>query len=225
MIIDSHKSARLLTAGLYLCVFFLQTTIMLKIPDLILIGGNTRHVGKTTLACEIIRTFSVAQPIIACKVTSIYKNDTKHHGKHDLLSDKDHEISREPLASNRKDTAKMLLAGAAKSYYIQALDHAVEKVWALFTGMIPANHLLMCESRSLRRFVEPGLFIYLKSTRVKEEKPYSLWLEELADIVLTDPGHADLIRITGSILVSVPRQGFKTCWSLMGYNKDSKTGM
>ena len=199
MIIDSHISARLLTAGLYLCVFFLQTTIMLKIPDLILIGGNTRHVGKTTLACEIIRTFSVAQPIIACKVTSIYKNDTKHHGKHELILEKDFQITKERTDIPLKDTGKMLRCGAKQAFYVQARDNFVDKAWKSFIQQVSGKNMLVCESRSLRRFVEPGIFIYLKNSRVENEKPGHLELEKRADVVVTDPEMADIIALVKRI--------------------------
>lgn len=174
---------------------------MLKIPNLLLIGGNTRHIGKTTLTCDIIRTFSSSFQISALKVTSIYPNDKKHHGKHELLQGKDFNITAEININNPKDTSKMLLAGASDSYYIQAMEHAVAQAWQEFLKIVPSNHLMICESRSLRRIVKPGLFIYLKSSRVQEEKPYSLWLEELADIVCKDPKGGDLKDILNRIWI------------------------
>jgi hypothetical protein len=178
---------------------------MQKAPNLFLIGGNTRHIGKTTLACAIIRAFSSIQQITALKVTSIYKNDGKHHGEHESLQGKGFSITLEPQSANQKDTSKMLMAGATESYYIQAMDHAIEEAWHEFLKIIPSNQVMVCESRSLRRILQPGLFIYLKSSKVKEEKPYSLWLEGLADKVLVDPTQNDLtnlilrIRISGGI--------------------------
>jgi hypothetical protein len=168
---------------------------MQKVPNLILIGGNTRNIGKTTLACGIIRLFTASEKITALKVTSIYKNDEIHHGEHELIQGKDFSITPETHIEKPKDTSKMLMAGASASYYIQAMDHAVEEAWQAFLKIVPANHLMVCESRSLRRIVEPGLFIYLKSSTVKEEKPYSLWLEGLADKVLVDPTQSDLISL------------------------------
>jgi hypothetical protein len=175
---------------------------MQNAPNLILIGGNTRHIGKTTLACGIIRSFSAYEKITALKVTSIYKNDETHHGEHELLKGKNFSINPEAHSENPKDTSKMLMAGATESYYIQAMDHAVEVAWQEFLKIVPSNHLMVCESRSLRRIVKPGLFIYLKSSKVKEEKPYSLWLEGLADIVLVDPNQSDLAKLIRQIRIT-----------------------
>jgi hypothetical protein len=176
---------------------------MIYLPKLLLIGGNTRNIGKTTFACAVIRKFSAFHDISAFKLTSIYKNDDKHHGNHELLQNAAWEISRETLSSKPKDTARMLAAGATASYYVQALDHAIELAWSEFAPMTPDNHLLLCESRSLRRFVEPGVFIYLKSSRVIEEKPYSIWLESKASLVLTDPSHETLEKALNNLSVSM----------------------
>jgi hypothetical protein len=175
---------------------------MLKSPQLLLIGGNTRHIGKTTLACGIIKSFSLTARITALKVTSIYRNDEKHHGEHALFQAKDFSITSETPGENRKDTAKMLAAGATEACYIQAMDHAIGKAWSAFMKRVPSNRLLVCESRSLRRILEPGLFIYLKSSKLQEEKPYSLWLEKLADHILIDPIGEDLLNLVQRIQIT-----------------------
>lgn len=174
---------------------------MLKSTNLLLVGGNARNIGKTTLLCKIIRAAADFEPVIALKVTSIYPNDQGFHGEHELLSPGDFTILEEMGSGQPKDTVKMLEAGAIRSFYIQARDHAVEKAWHTFLEMIPENHLLVCESRSLRRFIDPGLFIYLKSSRLHEVKPYCLWLEKLADKVLYDPQPHDIPALVAKISV------------------------
>jgi hypothetical protein len=180
---------------------------MLKTTNLLLVGGNSRHIGKTTLLCSIIKAAVMLGPVIALKVTSIYQNDEEFHGEHELLISGYFNIAEETGNRQPKDTSKMLEAGAIRSFYIQARDHAVENAWHTFLKMIPENHLLVCESRSLRRFIEPGLFIYLKSSRVQEEKPYSLWLEKLADKILYDPQPQDISSLVSEISV-VQKQWF-----------------
>lgn len=174
---------------------------MLKSNNLLLVGGNARNIGKTTLLCKIIRAAAYFEPVIALKVTSIYPDGQGFHGEHELLSSGDFSITEEIGSGQPKDTVKMLEAGAIRSFYIQARDHAVEKAWHALLEMIPENHLLICESRSLRRFIVPGLFIYLKSSRLHDEKPYSLWLEKLADKVLYDPQPHDFPRLVAEISV------------------------
>ncbi len=174
---------------------------MIYLPKLLLIGGNTRNIGKTTLACAVITRFSAFHDISAFKLTSIYKNDDKNHGNHELLQNTAWEISRETLSSKPKDTSRMLAAGAKTAYYVQALDNAIELAWSEFAPIIPENHLLICESRSLRRFVEPGVFIYLKSNLVQEEKPYSIWLESVATLVIEDPSQHTLEKVLNNLTV------------------------
>jgi len=171
---------------------------MIKIPGLLLIGGNSRHIGKTTLACLIINRFSAGVPIIAAKLTSIYPGDAKHHG-HVINIGKEFEIIHEPDPSGSKDTAKMQKSGAVSAYYIQANDESVEKAWNVFIQMIQPGHMIVCESRSLRRFIEPGLFVYLKNSAVKTVKPYSTWLEDKANLLLVDPDREQLVNVTKQI--------------------------
>ncbi len=185
----------------FIFAIFLQGISMEKNPDLLLIGGNTRHIGKTTLACEIIRIFSATQSIVACKLTSIYKNDARHHGEHDLIMEKDFQITEELTDILLKDTGKMLRCGAKQAFYLQARDNVVDKTWQTFIHQVSKKGMLVCESRSLRRFVEPGIFIYLKSSRVENEKPGHLELEKSADVVITDPKLADIAALAKRISV------------------------
>lgn len=173
----------------------------MKLERLLLVGGNTRHIGKTTLICELIRKFSPLYPVTGLKVTSIYQNDALHHGSHDLLAGKDFEIAQEQAKTKGKDTAKMLACGAGQAFYVQARDHAVEKAWKALLQHLPENTLLICESRTLRRFIQPGVFIYLKSSRIETEKPLSAFLEKSADLVITDPNPQDLASLAERIEV------------------------
>lgn len=175
---------------------------MIKSTNLLLVGGNSRHIGKTTLLCRIIKATASTEPVIALKVTSIYQNDEGFHGEHEPLNSVDYTITEEMAIGQPKDTSKMLEAGATRSFYIQARDHAVETAWNAFVKMIPKNHLIVCESRSLRRYIEPGLFIYLKSSSVQVEKPYSFWLEKQADKVLNDPQSQDISSVVSDISVA-----------------------
>jgi len=174
---------------------------MIKIPRLLLVGGNSRHIGKTTLACRVIRKFSAEVPIIAVKVTSIYPGDAKYHG-HEITNEREFDIIQETDPAGLKDTAKMLNSGAFSAYYIQANDKLVEKAWSVFLKMIPPGHLIVCESRSLRRFVEPGLFIYLKKSGAAAEKPYSQWLAERADLLFLNPVYEQIENITERIAIT-----------------------
>ena len=185
-----------------------QTERTVHIPELLLIGGNTRHIGKTTLACEIIRNFSGLYQITSFKITSIYADDEGRHGRHEPILSGDFSIIKENSFTKLKDTAKMLTAGASDSYFIQAVDSAVNKAWDVFYKGVPKHHLMVCESRSLRRFVAPGLFIYLKSSKIENEKPHHRWLENLADLVLVDPNPTEVSNLVRRIKV------IKNCWEI-----------
>jgi len=55
---------------------------MLSVPNLFLVGGNSRHSGKTTLACDVIRKFSSDFEVTAFKFTRIHSAEKEMHGNH-----------------------------------------------------------------------------------------------------------------------------------------------
>ncbi len=135
-----------------------------EIPSLIMIGGSSRNVGKTTLANRLIKKYSPHYPVIGLKVTSIYPGEKNYHGHHKTELEKDFEIFEEKNKDGYKDTCKMLYHGASRVFYIRAHDYAIKNAFQQFMEFIPGNAVMVCESISLRLFVKPGLFILIEST-------------------------------------------------------------
>ena len=54
----------------------------MELPQMLLIGGATRNVGKTSLSARIINKFAHEQ-VVAIKIKTIYPNDSFFHGKYD----------------------------------------------------------------------------------------------------------------------------------------------
>lgn len=153
--------------------------------NLLIITGSGRHAGKTTLVEHIIRRYAHDHAIIGLKVSSIYPGEEARHGKKSFPAIEPFHIIEETDRSGRKDTSRMLLAGAARAFYVQATDdHLVEAMKVLFTSLTP-NSLLVCESGSLRFAVKPGLFLLLKSHPQGRQKERFSRLQLLADLVIT----------------------------------------
>lgn len=163
---------------------------MIGQSNLILIGGTNRNVGKTTLSLFLINKFKEINPVIGLKVTSIYPNDEKYHGKHETTLDEDFEIIEEKDLSGQKDTSKMLLAGAEMVFYIRTKDEKIDKAYAEFLKLIPNNSIIVCESISLRKFLKPGLFVLIKSLLSQKIKQSAIELEPFADLIINSDGEA-----------------------------------
>lgn len=134
---------------------------MLTIPEMVMIGGNSRNSGKTTIACSIIRKLATNHEVIGLKVTSVRPGEENLHGSHDEGIPANFSIFEEKITESHKDTSKMLKAGATHVYYIQVADTNIEEAISYFLTRHIKKQLIVCESRSLREIVTPGLFLMM----------------------------------------------------------------
>ena len=134
---------------------------MISLPQMVMIGGNSRNSGKTTMACNIITKLASAQDVIALKVTSVRPGEDDLHGNHNEEAGSDFTIFEETEANSHKDTSKMLMAGAAHVYYIRVAETFIEKALLHFLSKYINKQIIVCESRSLRGVIKPGLFLMM----------------------------------------------------------------
>lgn len=129
---------------------------------LLIIAGSGRKTGKTTLALEIINKFSARFQIIGLKVCTKRVGEDKYHGLHDNIDPNTYSIYKETNPSLDKDTAKMLNAGAVRSYFIITdVSKVIESYIPIQRSAIKDNQFIICESGSLRNHIQPGIFIFL----------------------------------------------------------------
>jgi hypothetical protein len=154
---------------------------MVKIPNLLLIAGTGRNTGKTTLACAIIRKFSLILPITGLKISPHF------HGNADNLKMIDgcqnFNIYRETSSNSGEDSSRMLQAGAFEVFYIETTDLHLMDAFQEFLQLINTFSPVVCESPALRKFVEPGVFIVLDGKEKGNHKENVLSLKRLADKV------------------------------------------
>ncbi len=158
--------------------------------NLLLIGGATRNVGKTTLTSKIIAKFSEGNNIIAVKIKTIRDRETAFHGKNHnpLLENEPFRITQIHTADNNSDSGKMLNAGAKYAFKIKAKSQFVELAFEKMLKLVPDKEtIIVCESNSLREFIEPSLFLLILKKDSNEMKTSAKKLKHLADkIILSD---------------------------------------
>lgn len=129
----------------------------IPIPHLLLIAGNGRNVGKTTLACKIIARFASKTEVIGLKITPHFHPVNEA----DVVFKTDNFIIVNEKQTSSKDSSLMLQAGAKKVFFVMAnrdfFHEAVEKLLQL----LPEN-LIVCESGGLHEWITPGLFFMVK---------------------------------------------------------------
>lgn len=158
----------------------------LVVPQLLLIAGTGRNSGKTTFACQILRKFGSAYPIISLKITPHFHQNIQS-GKV-IIDSENLYLAEETNATTGKDSSLMLQAGARKSYFVMAKDEHQDEAFQEILKIIPTGSLLVCESGGLRHYRVPGLFFMMKNCGQGKMKPDAEKLMLLADRVITFDG-------------------------------------
>ena len=179
-----------------------------SLPNLIIIGGSSRNVGKTTLALKLIEKYCAKEIIIGLKVTSMRPGEESFHGSHESYNLQQFRIIEETSTDNKKDTSRMFLAGAKKVYYIETPDHLLSNALNAFIEKIGSENPIICESRSLRKVVRPGLFVLLKHFDLLTVKPEFKRFEELADYIHIIKRNS---RSSGSLAQMIEWDGKRWC--------------
>ncbi len=131
---------------------------MKTLRNWIIIAGNGRNTGKTTLACQIISANK------GYGVTGI-KISPHHHslrGTEEIIfQGTDFCIIREKALSG-KDSSRMLQAGASEVFYVQCPDDSLQEMF-FHLEKLTVGRPVVCESGGLRKLVCPGAFIMVLS--------------------------------------------------------------
>lgn len=157
---------------------------MISVPEMVLIGGNSRNSGKTTMACSIIKKLSIDHEVIGLKVTSVKPGEEELHGNHNEDLKDGFTILEEKNSGSQKDTAKMLEAGATHVYYICVEENFTKQAILHFLLSYATGQLIVCESRSLRNIINPGLFLIMMRLQVNTKSKDMSEFLGLADKIL-----------------------------------------
>ncbi|MEZ5198224.1 MAG: hypothetical protein R2764_18095 [Bacteroidales bacterium] len=155
---------------------------MLFLPHLLLVAGTGRNTGKTTFACSIIEKFSVELKVTGLKISSHFHSGTE--SLHPLFKNENFSIYRETSICMQKDSSKMLKAGADKVFYIECRDESIEEAFERFLQLADGSGPVVCESPSLRRYINPGLFIIVDTNSNQNKKEDIIKLKSKADLFI-----------------------------------------
>ena len=144
------------------------------IPNLLLIAGTGTKSGKTTLACRIIEQFKHLY-ITAIKISPHFHETTP--GLKAIYEEAGYAIYEETNNETAKDTSRMLNSGAGKVYFAKVFDNRLLFVFNKIKDLIPEGTPIICESPSLRNYLEPGVFIIMSSETTNKRKNISMFMD------------------------------------------------
>lgn len=154
---------------------------MIYMPKLILVTGNGRNIGKTTLVEALIKLLSSQTKVYGLKVVKLGESKGSFHGDHsnlsngrggnqidDLIYDTKtrlvDSIIEENMECPSKDTARMVIAGAEKAWFIQSSETELEEVINLWIRQSEPDGIVVCESAILRSCLIPGVMVAIKQS-------------------------------------------------------------
>ncbi len=170
-----------------------KTSSEIQLDRMLMIGSAGANVGKTELACAIMRKFGKSTPITGIKVTTIEAKDGQCPRGGDGCGvcsslEGDFNITEETSKNTGKDTARLLAAGARRVFWLRVMKtHLKEGITSLL-DVIGEGEVLVCESNSLREVVEPGLFLILKGRDSKDWKSSARNVKRYADRIVVGDG-------------------------------------
>ncbi len=159
---------------------------MISRPDFMIISGNGRNTGKTTLACSIIARTSRDYAITAIKISPhMHPSDEAP----DEIVRHEHFIIREETSrQGKKDSARMLAAGASRVFYLEVKDEHLEEAFQKLLEVAEITGPVICESGRLRDLIEPSLFILVDRNDGRQDKPGFIRYMPLADMIIRFDG-------------------------------------
>ena len=162
---------------------------MLKALGMLMVGAADRNVGKTKFACLLISKFSLQCSIVGIKVTVIEKAGSscpRGVSGCDVCSSLEgpFHITEETNRGTNKDTCRMLAAGASRVFWLRALKTHLKEGIAALLDIIGDDAVSVCESNSLRRVVEPGLFVIVKGNGTQNHKASAKDVIRCADRII-----------------------------------------
>jgi hypothetical protein len=153
---------------------------LLNLPNLLLISGSGRNVGKTTLGCKIVSEVASHCEITAIKVSSHFHPLLPEQKI--LIEDVDLIIVRETDSLSGKDSSRYLRAGASKVYYIQSTEAGLKRLSLWISENIPEEVPVVCESGGLGNLIYPGYAVFIDNGIGKRKPNYHFDLEVISEI-------------------------------------------
>ncbi len=169
---------------------------MIILDGMLMIGSAGANVGKTELACALIKKFGKSTNITGIKVITIKAKDgqcprggrgcgvcSSLDGVFCIAEETESTSDNEGRVSS-KDTARLLAAGASRVFWLRVMKAHLEEGVTSLLDIIGPDVVSVCESNSLRQVVEPGLFLIVKGNEQRVWKSSSQQVKRYADRIV-----------------------------------------
>ena len=173
----------------------------------LVVGGHTRNIGKTSVVCGIIRGLPEWN-WTAIKITQYGHGVCSKDGEACECSDPVHPIaiSRETGASPSTDSGRFLAAGAVRSYWVRTPSGELNAAMPSVRRVIADSENTIIESNSILRFLKPDVCVMVLDGAVEDFKRSSLrFLDRANLLVVTSEAPLVWANVPAAILQNKPK--------------------
>jgi len=157
---------------------------------MVMVGGHTRNIGKTSVVEGIIRAMP-EMSWTAVKITQFGHGVCSLDGEACECAVTEHQfsISEERKKDSGTDTSRFFAAGARRSLWVRTMQGDLVSALPALKQEIANDEFVIVESNSLRQFLKPSLYLQLLDRLNSDFKASAQHFFDLADayVIATRP--------------------------------------
>jgi hypothetical protein len=157
--------------------------------SLIVVGGHSRSVGKTSVVAGLIAALPEFH-WTAMKITQYGHGICSANGKlcHCATDDHSWAVTEELNRSGKSDSSRFLVAGAARSLWVRTRQGMLAEAMPRVRKELGAAENAILESNSVMRFLRPDLYLSVLDRGTEDFKVSAQIFLERADAVILHDG-------------------------------------
>lgn len=152
---------------------------------LVIVGGSTRNIGKTSVVAGLIAALRERE-WTAIKITQYGHGICSANGKDCDCATADHSVAftEERDRSGVSDSSRYLVAGAKRSLWVRTQQGELFEAMPRLRREIAEGGNVIVESNSLLQFIQPDLFLSVLDPAVEDFKGSARRYLDRADLIL-----------------------------------------
>jgi hypothetical protein len=178
---------------------------------IVVIGGHTRNIGKTSVVCRLISAFPECG-WTALKITQFGHGVCSANGEPCDCETADHTIAISEErnaasgATSGTDSSRYLAAGAVHSLWVRTRQGQLAEAMPRVRAEVGKAENAILESNSVLRFLKPDLYLAVLDPSVPDFKPSALRYLDRADALLYsgEAGQNTWAGVSPSLIAHVP---------------------
>jgi hypothetical protein len=152
---------------------------------LVVIGGHSRNVGKTSVVAGLISALPELQ-WTAVKITQYGHGICSGNGEACDCATDDHSwaITEERNRSGESDTSRFLVAGAVRAFWARTEQGRLAEAMPALRQRLENAHNVIIESNSVLKFLRPELYVSVLDPHTADFKNSAREFLDRADAVI-----------------------------------------